>query len=62
MSKKDKDIDVVYVLTNPMMLDIVKIGMTTHSKVKVRMQKLYSAVVPLPFTCNNDCTVNESYK
>lgn len=62
MSKNDKDMDVVYILTNPMMPGIVKISMTKHSKVKARMQKLYSAFVPLSFTCNDDCSDNESYK
>lgn len=51
MSKEDKDMGVVYVLTNPIMPGIVKIGMTTRSNVNARMQELYGTGVPLPFTC-----------
>lgn len=57
MSKEDKDMGVVYVLTNPMMPGIVKIGMTTRSNVNARMQELYGTGVPLPFTCEYACSV-----
>lgn len=45
MSKEDKDMGVVYVLTNPMMPGIIKIGMTTHSNVNAWIKELYSTVV-----------------
>lgn len=41
---------VVYLLTNPAMPGLVKIGKTT-SAAKVRMDNLYSTGVPVPFTC-----------
>ncbi len=42
---------IVYVLTNPAMPNIVKIGKTTQSDVSIRMSQLYSTGVPLPFEC-----------
>lgn len=42
---------IVYVLTNPAMPDIVKIGKTTQSDIAIRMSQLYSTGVPLPFEC-----------
>jgi len=43
---------IVYVLTNPTMTGLVKIGMTTRSEVEIRMSELYSTGVPLPFECS----------
>ena len=43
--------NIVYVLTNPAMPDIVKIGMTDQNDVQDRMRQLYSTGVPLPFEC-----------
>ena len=43
--------NIVYVLTNPAMPGIVKIGMTSASDVQKRMGELYSTGVPLPFDC-----------
>jgi len=42
---------IVYVLTNPAMPNMVKIGKTTQSDVEQRMSQLYSTGVPLPFEC-----------
>ena len=42
---------IVYVLTNPAMPDIVKIGKTTQADIAIRMSQLYSTGVPLPFEC-----------
>lgn len=42
---------IVYLLTNPSMPSLVKIGMTTRNEVHARMGELYSTGVPLPFTC-----------
>lgn len=42
---------VVYVLINPAMPSMVKIGKTTQSDVEKRMSQLYSTGVPLPFEC-----------
>ena len=43
--------NIVYVLTNPAMPGIVKIGMTDRDDVQRRMNELYSTGVPLPFEC-----------
>ena len=43
--------NIVYVLTNPAMPDIVKIGMTDREDVQRRMAELYSTGVPFPFDC-----------
>ena len=41
---------IVYVLTNPAMTGIVKIGKTTRG-MSARLSELYSTGVPLPFEC-----------
>ncbi len=43
--------NIVYVLTNPAMPGIVKIGMTDSADVQRRMDALYTTGVPLPFDC-----------
>ena len=43
--------NIVYVLTNPAMPGIVKIGMTNRADVQQRMNELYTTGVPLPFEC-----------
>ena len=43
--------NIVYVLTNPAMPGLVKIGMTDRDDVKRRMSDLYTTGVPLPFEC-----------
>ena len=43
--------NIVYVLTNPAMPGMVKIGMTDRPDVQRRMSELYSTGVPLPFEC-----------
>lgn len=42
---------VVYVLTNPAMPGLVKIGKTTRTDVSARLNELYSTGVPVPFEC-----------
>lgn len=44
---------IIYVLTNPAMPGLVKIGKTTRNDPQVRMNELYtsSSGVPLPFDC-----------
>lgn len=42
---------IIYVLTNPAMPGILKIGMTTREEVEIRMNELYTTGVPLPFEC-----------
>ena len=43
--------NIVYVLTNPAMPGMVKIGMTDRPDLRSRMRELYSTGVPLPFEC-----------
>ena len=49
---------IIYILTNPAMPGIVKIGKTTQEDVKLRMSQLYSTGVPLPFECAYAAKVN----
>jgi hypothetical protein len=42
---------IVYVLTNPAMPGIVKIGKTSRESVHTRLNELYSTGVPVPFEC-----------
>lgn len=51
---------IVYVLTNPCMPGIVKIGMTERSEMDSRLRELYTTGVPLPFDCKFACKVNKS--
>ena len=43
---------IVYILRNPAMPNLVKIGMTTRSEVAIRMSELNTTGVPLPFECS----------
>ena len=51
---------IVYVLTNPAMLGLVKIGKTTQLEVEDRMKQLFSAGVPVPFDCAFACQVKDA--
>lgn len=42
---------IVYLLTNPAMPGLVKIGKTTRDDPQLRMGDLYTTGVPLPFDC-----------
>ncbi|MGJ8673788.1 GIY-YIG nuclease family protein [Rubritalea sp.] len=42
---------IVYVLTNPVMDGLVKIGKTSREEVQIRLNELYSTGVPVPFEC-----------
>lgn len=42
---------IVYVLTNPAMPGLVKIGKTSRESMEVRLRELYSTGVPVPFEC-----------
>lgn len=42
---------IVYLLTNPAMQGIVKIGKTTNDDPQVRFNQLYTTGVPVPFEC-----------
>ncbi len=53
------DMGIVYVLTNPAMQDLVKIGMTTRDDITKRLSELYTTGVPLPFECEYAVTVKD---
>ncbi|HEV8513583.1 MAG TPA: GIY-YIG nuclease family protein [Cyclobacteriaceae bacterium] len=53
---------IVYLLTNPAMPGLVKIGITTRSDVQSRMDELYSTSVPIPFECAFACKVKDPEK
>ena len=48
----------VYVLTNPAMPDLVKIGKTTRD-LSLRLSDLYTTGVPLPFECEYAAKVKD---
>jgi T5orf172 domain len=50
---------IVYVLTNPAMPKIVKIGLTTREGIEQRMKELFTTGVPVPFECAFACTVDD---
>lgn len=53
---------IVYLLTNPAMPGIVKIGKTTRNDPAVRMNELYSTGVPVPFECSLAMRVEDESK
>lgn len=54
---KAEDTGIVYVLTNPAMPGLVKIGQTKRSRIDARLKELYGTGVPLPFECQYACRV-----
>lgn len=58
MSPKQPNYGIVYVLTNPAMPGMVKIGMTNRDSVDVRMKELFNTSVPVPFECEFACKVD----
>jgi hypothetical protein len=51
--------DIVYVLTNPAMPNLTKIGKTTQGDVETRLSQLYTSGVPVPFECAFACQVRD---
>ena len=51
MEDQENRSQIVYVLTNPAMPGLVKIGRTKREDIQVRMNELYTTGVPLPFEC-----------
>jgi hypothetical protein len=51
------DLSVVYVLTNPAMPGLVKIGMSSQSNTGERLAQLYTTGVPVPFELQFACRV-----
>ena len=60
MNGKNSDVGIVYVLSNPAMPKMVKIGQTKRDKIDARLKELYSTGVPLPFVCEYACRVSVS--
>jgi len=56
------DQGLIYILTNPAMPGLVKIGKTNRADVKQRMFELYSTGVPVPFECAYAAKVNDPDK
>ncbi len=52
----------IYILTNPAMPGLVKIGKTNRADVKQRMFELYSTGVPVPLECAYAAKVNDTDK
>ena len=50
---------IVYLLTNPVMPGLVKIGMTAQEDIEKRMRELYTTGVPVPFECQFACKVRK---
>ncbi len=53
---------IVYVLTNPAMPGLVKIGKTSRDSMNARLNELYSTGVPVPFECVFAARVNDETK
>ena len=56
---------IVYVLSNPAMPGIVKIGLTTRESINERLRELFTTSVPVPFECEfafkvDDCNAVEN--
>ncbi len=54
--------NIVYVLTNPAMPGLTKIGMTNKAEVEKRMKELFTTGVPVPFDCVFACQVADAIK
>ena len=52
--------EVVYVLTNPAMPGLVKIGYTQQNEANTRISQLYTTGVPVPFTIEFSCRVENA--
>ena len=53
---------IVYVLTNPAMPGLDKIGKTSHLETEARMRQLYGTGVPVPFDCAFACQVKDAHE
>jgi len=53
--------EIVYILTNPVIPDLVKVGRTTNLEERVRSLSAHSGV-PVPFEVYYACVVNDSSK
>ena len=53
-------LNIVYVLTNPVMPGLVKIGYTTQEEANKRIEQLYTTGVPVPFKLEFACKVQNA--
>ena len=61
MDPSDRSVlSVVYLLTNPAMPGLVKIGRTSQEDAQKRLDALYSTGVPVPFELVFACRVEDS--
>jgi hypothetical protein len=52
--------EIVYILTNPVMPGVIKIGKTDKDDVTKRVKKLFTTGVPVPFDCVYACEVSDN--
>jgi hypothetical protein len=52
--------EIVYLLSNPAMRDLIKIGKTDKDGMASRMKALYTTGVPVPFDCVYACIVEDN--
>jgi len=57
MNNTEKEYGIVYVLSNPWMPGLVKIGKTTSTRLKERMRNLYGTGVPEQFKVEFSCSL-----
>ena len=50
---------IVYLLTNPVMPGLTKIGKTNIDSLEDRLQSLYNTSIPIPFQCFYACEVDD---
>jgi hypothetical protein len=53
---------IVYLLSNPAMPGIVKIGLTMRDNIEDRLKELFTTSVPVPFECEYACKVEDCGK
>lgn len=52
--------EIVYIFTNPMLWDVIKIGKTNRDNVSIRLKELFTTAVVLPYDCAYACTVDDN--
>ena len=60
MNMAETPCEIVYVLTNPAMPELTKVGRTSQDDVTSRMNQLYTTGVPVPFECEYACQLKDS--
>jgi hypothetical protein len=53
---------IVYLLSNPAMPGIIKIGLTQRDTIDDRLKELFTTSVPVPFECEYACKVDDCNK